>query len=315
MTASPATEQAHSRSVAARAAATAAEAARPQPRTAFGRLCRLSADVWRKANRDRVLGLAGENAFMAVLTVFPTLLVFAALLGQLSSVIGDSNTDQVKNAIRDFLKTILTSSASDVDSTVNKLFSTHGNAFTLALVLALVSMAQAFASVLNTVTLAYDVHDHRGYFFRRLIGLLLGLGSLAAGAVLITAYVLGPFFGAKDVGFSSDYAFIWSWVRYPVAFVALVGWATTLFHICPDRPARWRAGLPGALLTSFLWGAASYGLSTYLKIVVPGSPLLGALGGGLILMTWLYLLCFSLLVGAELNSTLLARRALQTPTE
>ena len=317
MTAPPAAEQhpAHRRSPAGRSAATAADAARPQPRTLPGRVARLCADVWRKANRDRVLGLAGENAFMAVLTVFPTLLVFAALLGQLSSVIGDSNTDQVKTAIRDFLKAILTSSASDVDSTVNKLFSTHGNAFTLALVLALVSMAQAFASVLNTVTLAYDVHDHRGYFYRRLIGLLLGLGSLAAGAVLIAAFVLGPFFGAKDIGFSADYAFVWSWVRYPVAFVALVGWATTLFHICPDRPAPWRAGLPGALLTSFLWGAASFGLSSYLKIVVPDSPLLGALGGGLILMTWLYLLCFGLLVGAELNATLLARKALRETPE
>ena len=317
VTASPAAEpqQAHRRSAAVRAAATAADAARPQPRTFVGRSFRLAGDVWRKADRDRVLGLAGENAFMAVLTVFPTLLVFAAVLGQLSSVIGDDNTDTVKTAIRDFLKTVLTSSASDVDSTVNKLFSTHGNAFTFALLIALASMAQAFASVLNTVTLAYDVHDHRGYFHRRLIGLLLGLGSLVAGAFLITAFVLGPFFGAKDVGFSADYAFVWSWVRYPIALVALIAWATTLFHVCPDRPARWRSGLPGALLTSFLWGAASYGLSTYLKLVVPESPLLGALGGGIILMTWLYLLCFSLLVGAELNATLLARRAARETSE
>jgi membrane protein len=311
VTVSPAaeTQQAHRRSAAARAAATAADAGRPQPHSHVGRFFRLVGDVWRKADRDRVLGLAGENAFMAVLTIFPTLLVFAAVLGQLSSVIGEDNTDTVKKAISDFLKTILTSSASGVDKTVNDLFSTHGNAFTLALVIALASMAQAFASVLNTVTLAYDVHDHRGYFHRRLIGLLLGLGSLVTGAILIAAVVLGPFLGAKQIGFSANYAFVWSWVRYPIALVALIAWATTLFHICPDRPARWRAGVPGALLTSFLWGAASYGLSAYLRLVVPESPLLGSLGGGIILMLWLYLLCFSLLVGAELNATLLARKA------
>jgi membrane protein len=282
----------------------------------MGRLVRLVADVWRKSDRDRILGLAGENAFMGVLTVFPMLLVFAAVLGQLSSVIGDDNTDRVKTAISDFLQTVLTSSASGVDKTVNDLFSTHGNAFTLALVIALGSVAQAFASVLNTVTLVYDVHDHRGWWHRRLIGLLLGLGSLLAGAVLITAFVVGPFFGAagdvvSKVGISHDYGYIWANLRYPVAFVALVAWATTLFHVCPDRPARWRSGIPGALLTAFLWGALSIGLSSYLQLVVPRSPLLGALGGGLILMTWVYLLCLSLLVGAELNATLLARKAVR----
>jgi len=143
---------AHRRSALGRAAATAAEAARPQPRSVMGRLVRLVADVWRKSDRDRILGLAGENAFMGVLTVFPMLLVFAAVLGQLSSVIGDDDTDRVKQAISDFLQTVLTSSASGVDKTVNDLFSTHGNAFTLALVIALGSVAQAFASVLNTVT-------------------------------------------------------------------------------------------------------------------------------------------------------------------
>lgn len=306
MTASQAAER---RSATARASATAAEAARPQPRTHVGRFLRLFADVWRKSDRDRILGLAGENAFMGVLTVFPTLLVFAAVLGQLSSVIGEENTRQVQKAISDFLKNVLTSSADGVDQTVRDLFKTHGNTFTVALAIALGSVAQAFASVLNTVTLAYDVHDHRGWWHRRFTGLLIGLGSLVTGAILVTAFVLGPLLGAQDIGFSDSYTFIWSYVRYPVASLALIAWATTLFHICPDRPARWRSGIPGALLTSFLWGALSLGLSSYLKVVVPQSPLLGALGGGLILMTWFYLLCLSLLIGAELNATLLARKA------
>lgn len=305
VTASPAAER---RSPAGRAAATAADAARPQPRTVVGRVARLFADVWRKSDRDRILGLAGENAFMGVLTVFPTLLVFAAVLGQLQAFIGEEDTQKVKDAITDFLLQVLTTSASDVDSTVKSLFKVSSTSLTLALVIALLSVAQAFASVLNTVTLCYDVHDHRGWWHRRFIGLLLGIGSVLAGVVLVTAFVLGPFLGAKEVGFD-DNGYLWSNVRYPVAIVALVAWATTLFHICPDRPARWRSGLPGALLTSFLWGAASLGFSSYLGLVVPRSPILGALGGGLILMTWLYLLCFAILVGAELNSTLLARKS------
>lgn len=295
-----------------------AAARRQQPRGPVGKFLRLFADVWRKADRDRILGLAGENAFMGVLTIFPTLLVFAAVLGQLSFVIGDGNTDKVKDAITEFLTQVLTSSAGEVDKTVKSLFATSGNALTVALALALASTAQAFASVLNTLAIAYDIHDRRGWWRRRFIGLLLGAGSVLTGAVMITAFVIGPLFGKAEevvnsIGISEEYAFVWGYVRYPVAFLALVAWATTLFHIGPDRPARWRSGLRGGLLTSVLWLVASLGFSSYLKLVVPRSPVLGALGGGLILMTWLYLLCLALLVGAELNATLLARRTVRAP--
>jgi membrane protein len=321
VTASPTSSSAlpaERRSPAARAAATLAEAQRPQPRGLTRRFGRLLADVWRKSDRDRILGLAGENAFMGVLTVFPTLLVFAAVLGQLSLVIGNANTDKVKDAVKEFLTEVLTSSASGVDETVNTLFKTSGNALTVALVIAFVSVAQAFAGVINTLAIAYDIRDRRGWWHRRLTGLLLGLGSVLTGAIMITAFVIGPLFGRADVvhsiGISNEYAFVWSYVRFPVAFLALVAWATTLFHIGPDRPAHWRSGLRGGLVTSVLWLAASLGFSTYLKLVVPRSPVLGALGGGLILMTWLYLLCLALLIGAELNATLLTRRAVRKQT-
>lgn len=317
--ADPSTGGHHRRHPVARAAETAADAARPQPRGLVRRTGRLIADVWRKGDRDRILGLAGENAFMGMLTLFPTLLVFAAVLGQLEGFIGAGNTEEVKNSISDFLTRVLTTEAEGVDETVRELFDTNVQTLTLALAIALTALAQAFASVLNTVSVAYDLHDHRGWWHRRLLGLLLGLGSVLAGAVMVTAYVIGPLFGhagdvVEKVGLSEEYAFIWAWIRYPVAFLALVAWATTLFHYCPDRPARWRTGLAGGLLTALLWLAASLAFSTYLGLVVPRSPVLGALGGGLILMTWLYLLCLALLIGAELNATLLARKAARAGT-
>ena len=304
------------RSPAARAAATVADATRPQPRGVVRKTGRLFLDVWRKSDRDRILGLAGENAFMGVLTLFPTLIVFAALMGQLSSVIGEDNTEQVKQSISDFLLRVLTSSAKDVDSTVQDLFSASGRTLTLALVIAMASVAQSFASVINTITIAYELEDHRGWWFRRALGLLLGLGTLAAGAIMISAFVVGPLLGHADevvakIGLSEEDSFIWAWIRYPVGFLALITWATTLFHLCPDRQDRWRTGLPGGLLTSLLWVAASLGFSSYLALVVPRSPVLGALGGGLILMTWFYLLFLSLLIGAELNATLLVRKRLK----
>ncbi len=308
------TAQSDRRSAQSRAAATAVEAARPLPKGALRGLIRLVADVVRKGDRDRLLGLAGENAFMAVLTTFPVLIVVAAVLGQLSLVVGAANAVRVEKAVLRFLTDLLTNSAGPAIQTARHLFETSGNTLTLALVLALGSLAQAFASIINTVTLAYDVHDTRGWWKRRWLGLLVGIGSVLMAVVVITLVVVGPLFAASDVvrsvGLDREYAALWSVLRWPVAFFALILWATTMFHICPDRAGPWRRGLPGGLLTAVLWLAASIGFNLYLDIALETSPVFGALGGGLIVMTWLYLLCFGLLAGAELNAVLLARRAL-----
>lgn len=308
------TELAERRSAVARSAATAREAARPLPRDPVRWFVRTVADIARKSDRDRVFGLAAENAFMAVISIFPTLLVVAAVFGQLGVIIGQNNADRVERSVLDGLDRLLTNQAAPAIATARQLFETGGNVLTVASVLALVSIATAFAGIINTVTLVYDVHDRRGWWRRRGLGLLVGLGSVLTGAIVVTLVVVGPLFGkAEDivgsVGLSDAYSVLWSFARWPVAFLSLVLWATTLDYLCPDRQDRWHAGLPGGLLTAVLWLAASIGFNVYLEVAVRRSPILGALGGGLILLSWFYLLALALLFGATLNTVLLARKA------
>ena len=296
-----------------RAGVTAREATRTPARNPFRWFVRLVLEVVNKADRDRLLGLAAETAFFAVLTLFPTLLVAAAVLGQLGSLIGADNAIRVEDAVLRFLDQLLTDSAGGAIDTVRQLFDTGANALTFATLLALFSLSTAFATLINTVNLAYDAPETRGWWRRRWLGLLLGFGSVLTGALAVTLLVIGPLFGpAGEViarfGLGAEYEILWSTLRWPVAFLALVMWATTMDHLMPARRTRWRDDLPGGLLTALLWLAASWGLNLYLDLVVTASPLFGALGGGLILMTWFYLLCVALLAGAELNTILQARR-------
>ena len=296
-----------------RASYTAQEAARTPAGDPVRWFVRLVVEVIHKADRDRLLGLAAETAFFAVLTLFPALLVVAAVLGQLSMLVGRDNALRVENGVLDFLDAVLTDTASPAITTVRDLFEGSGSTLTVASLLALFSLATAFATLINTVTITYDVPETRGWWRRRLLGLLLGVGTVLTGALAVTLLVIGPLFGrAEDVvanvGLGDSYAAVWSYLRWPVAFLSLVVWATTMDHFAPARRSRWRDDLPGGLLTALLWLAASYGLNVYVNTVVTTSPVFGALGGGLILMSWFYLLCVALLAGAELNAILLARR-------
>ena len=296
-----------------RAEATAQEARRTPARNPVTWFFRLVREVVNKADRDRLLGLAAESAFFAVLTLFPALLVVAAVLGQLGVLIGDGNALKVEQEVLEFLNRLLTDTASGAISTVEELFETGTNALTVATLLALASLSTAFSTLVNTVNIAYDVPETRGWWRRRWLGLLLGFGSVLTGAIAVTLLVIGPIFGRAEgvvsrIGLGPEYEFLWEILRWPVAFAGLVLWATTMDHLMPNRRTRWRYDLPGGLLTALLWLAASYGLNLYLELVVTSSPIFGALGGGLILMTWFYLLCVALLAGAELNAILLARR-------
>jgi membrane protein len=270
-------------------------------------------DVIRKADRDRLLGIAAESAFFAVLTLFPALLVAAAVLGQLGTIVGQGAAARVEEAVLTFLDRVLTDAARPVVDTVQGLFQGSGNVLTLASLLALASLSTAFATLINTLNIAYEVPETRGWWYRRWLGLLLGLGSVVTGAVAVTVVVIGPLFGrgvdvVNEVGLDGGYESLWDDLRWPVAFTALVLWATTVQHLTPALRHKWRHDAPGGLLTAVLWLAASAGLNLYLTAVIPASPLFGALGGGLILMFWFYLLSVALLVGAELNAVLAARR-------
>ena len=275
------------------------------------RLWRLTVRIVRKSDRDRILGLAAETAFFAVLGVFPALLMMAGVLGSLDALLGTGTAEQVESEVVHALRLVLTDEASGAIASIEQLFRTGSSLLTVASALALVSLSTGFATVVNALNLAYSVPETRGWWRRRFLGLALGIGSVLLGALGLAAVVVGPLFGqgqalAGALGLDAQSA-LWQDLRWPAAFVALVLWATTLCHLAPATRTAWRRDLPGGAFAGVLWLAASYGLNAYLRLVSGSNPVLGALGGGLIIMIWIYLLSLALLIGAELNAVLQAR--------
>jgi membrane protein len=136
--------------------------------------------------------------------------------------------------------------------------------------------------------------------------------------VVLAMLVVGPLFGLGDglatrFGLSGPLLAAWDWVRWPFAFLLLVAWATTLYHVATARHARWREDLPGAAVAAIGWLGVSLGLGVYVNVVAAANPILGVLGGGLILLLWLYLLGVTLLLGGEVNAVMDRRRAAAAP--
>lgn len=271
----------------------------------------LGKQLYREARDDRLTGLAAEVAFFAVLSVFPGLLMLTAALGSLDSLSSGDVVQEVEKQILDFLQLVLTNRASGTVDAVRTLFEEESQGLlTVASLVALFSLSRGFAAIVRALNLTYDAEERRTWLKLRLLGLALSLGTVIMSAIVLAMIVAGPLFGGAQeladlLGLGTIFSFLWRWLRYPATFALLVAWATTLFHLAPNRPRPpWRQDLPGALLAAILWLVVSAGFNLYLQIAAGGNPVYSVLGGGLILLIWLYLLSLSLLLGGELNSLL-----------
>jgi membrane protein len=280
---------------------------RPRP---LARMTYLARRVAAACQQDRVDGLAAEFAFFGVLSTFPGLLVVAALLGSLERLVGHDLAGRSEALVLVTMDQVLTSRASGLRDAVHELFARPSRGIAvLAMATALVGLSRAWAVAIHALDLAVGVEEQRSWLRQRLLGLVLALGSVLLIVLGLGMIVVGPLLGpgavvADRLGLGQQAALAWTWLRWPLAFAALVAWAATVYHVAPGRRLRWREALPGAVAAAVLWLVASGGFSLYLRVAAGANRVLGPLGGALIGVLWLYLLALILLVGGELNGVL-----------
>ncbi|HVM53006.1 MAG TPA: YihY/virulence factor BrkB family protein [Acidimicrobiales bacterium] len=276
--------------------------------------------VARGFQQHRVTGLAAEIAFFGVLGMFPTFLALAAALGSLEAIAGGDVATRAQDEVVSFLERVLSDGARDTIDAVNRLFEeTNAGVLTIGTAAALWSASRGFTSVIHGLDVVYGAEERRSYPRLRGLAIALAVGTVVVLAVILAVVVLGPLLGtghdvAEAIGLGSAFAAFWDWMRWPAALVLMTLWATTVLHVGPNHRSAWRDDLPGAVLTTAGWTLVSVGFRGYLAIAGGGNQVLGALGGALIVLLWMYALALALLVGAELNASLAARRAPNRPS-
>lgn len=276
-------------------------------------------EVWHNASRHRVTGLAAEVAFFGVLSLFPGLLAVAGALGSLEVIVGGDLALKGQRTVVDFLSRTLTERASPTVDAVQALFEGKSTGLlTVGAVVLLLSLSRGFAAAIRALDVSYGVAETRSWVRTRLLALGLALGTVIVSAIMIAVIVIGPLLGtgqafADWLGLGETFPRVLGLLRLPLAFAVQVAWAATLYHLAPSRRSPWRWDLPGALLTGLLWLGISVGFRTYLALAATGNPVFGVLGGGLILLVWIWLLSLALLIGGELNGALARRARLLDP--
>jgi membrane protein len=274
--------------------------------------------LWRKLFADRILGLAAEAGFWALLSLPSLVLAIFGALGYAHGIIGASDIQRIKNDVLRAAGDILTPStvSSDVAPLVdNVLARGHLEVVSVGFVISLWSGSTVMSDYVNTITVAYGMRGLRGAVRSRVVAVGLYLLFVAVGLVLLPALALGPslLINIFPASVGHDVANVVH-VVYLVTLGSIVLLASLYTLALPVR-VRWRRGLPGATLAMGLWLLGSFVVRTYLTSNLRAKSTYGALSAPIAALLFFYVTALAVLIGAELNSAIDAELPTRTTAE
>lgn len=261
--------------------------------------------MWHKQAHLNLGLIAAGIAFYGLLSLFPGITAAVAFAGTfLNPDMLVENSDEITAMLPEAARTIVMGQLRDVAEADS---STLSFAALFSLAIALYSASKAVANFISGLNVIYEEKETRNFFLVKALTILLTafliFGLLISIIVVAAIPVIAAIFG--DYGIVDDLVMF---LRWPFLFLMGALGIAVLYRLGPNRrSARWRWLTPGAFIACALWVAGSFGFSLYVQSFGSYNETFGALGGVIILLTWLWLSAFIVLLGALLDAELEAQ--------
>jgi membrane protein len=257
-----------------------------------------------ESKSDNITDWAAALTYYGVLSLFPALIVFLALL----SLVGqDKNVIQ---AMTDIVNSLGAPGAADtlrkwVQSVVAGR-SAAGGLLTFGLLGAIWSASGYIGALIRAMNAIYEVREGRKFYVLRPLQLVVTVvGVLLVSLIALSFVITGPVAKAigDAVGLGDTAVTVWNIAKWPVILVIVALMIAALYHIAPNvKQPRFRWFTLGGALAVFLWIAASAGFAIYVAKFGSYNKTYGALGGVIVFLVWLWITNLVVLFGAEVNA-------------
>ena len=269
------------------------------PLTIFDHLRRA---LWRSFGHG-ALNNAKAAAYSGILSIFPALLVATTLLALTPET--DTVRSDLRNAFSDFLP-------ADTMSLVQAYFvNNHARSLRLVWTGIFISVGAAMGvmlSLMDGFRQAYLFPRREWSFWREhLIAIALVPGTLvpmifATGLVAFGHAIESWMVDNADHEIRLYVLFIWRIIRWTIATLTSVAVLVVIYHFGTPRARPWKQVLPGSLLATVTWFLTTLGYGWYITRYADYSVVYGSFGAGVATLVWLYMVCFTILFGAEFNA-------------
>jgi membrane protein len=272
-------------------------------RRAFWRRCRVVVVGAVVASiTDRMTLASAGCAFYATLALFPAISMLISVYGLAFNPDAVAAQLQVlQGLVPAPAFTLISDRARELGSQPSGSLSTG---LAVSLVLTFWSSATGAKSVLSALNVVHDVKEQRSVLRFQLTGLAMTLAAVLVAALAIALLVFIPA-ALAFIGLSR-YSGGLLHVAAMLLLVGLFGVSLAVFYrIGPSRiPPPHQPILPGIVLATLLWLAASTLLSWYVSHIASFGVTYGPLGAVVGIMLWFYVSAYVVLLGAELNARL-----------
>ncbi|MCW2698635.1 MAG: ribonuclease [Blastococcus sp.] len=255
---------------------------------------------WAENSADNMPIIAGGVAFFGFLSIFPALIALISLYGLVAT------PETVARQVEELSAQLPESAANLIETQLNDIVTNDGGALTFGLVVsilgALWTASGGIGNLITAVNIAYDEVEARGFVKLKLISLALTLGAIAFVLVAFGLVAVVPaVIAALPLGVVGTV--LAEVARWALLLAVFAGSLAVLYRVAPDRDApqlRWVS--LGSVIVTVVWALVSVAFALYVNKFGSYDKTYGAIAGVIVLMLWLYLTCYLVLLGAEINS-------------
>lgn len=249
---------------------------------------------------DEVPAMGAQLTYYLILAIFPFMIFLVALIGYTPFTTWD---------LLDALKKVLPQSNSQVlvDAIRNMQNNRSGALLSFGIIGALWSASSGVNAIIKALNKAYDEPETRPFWkvkgLSLLVTLVLTLVLVSSLALLVFGRWLGEWI-FRTFALPDFFDELWSVAQFafPIVIIALV--FTAMYKYVPNRHLKFKEVLPGALVATVGWIAASGLFAFYVSNFGNYTKTYGSLGGVIVLLTWLYISSIIVVLGGEVNATL-----------
>jgi membrane protein len=182
---------------------------------------------------------------------------------------------------------------------------------------ALITATNGMVSLMRSFNIVYKARENRGFFKTRGIAILLTLFLALVMIVSIVLLIVGDriMFLVAEWGLVEE---VWiinfvNITRYVITFATLALGVSLIYRFAPNKYVRIPFFNPGSLIASALIVLATYGFSFYFSNFSSYNKLYGSIGTMIALMLWIYLIALVLILGFEINASIISGRKKAPP--